>query len=165
MGLKLTTKHLLVVVRGMLLAAVLSYQLPVLADSAAIKLTLSNGITQYFLLAENPYAKYEGNTLVIASQIQEVRINLDKETVQVTYLDVPDKIEEVAKEHQPVFRISSEGLETMGLEPNSVVFVYDLSGVLITKAVVADDGSATLPISGKGVFVVKTSVSSFKIKK
>jgi len=152
--------------RRMLLAAVLSCQLSALADSAAIKLTLFDGTTQYFLLAERPSAKYEGNTLVIASQTQEVRVNLDDGmTVQVVYIDVPDCIEEITEKHQPVFRISSEGLETAGMEPNSVVFVYDLNGILIAKAVVADNGSATLPISGKGIFIVKTSVSSFKIKK
>lgn len=151
---------------GMLLAVFLSCHLSAMADSAAIKLTLSNGTTQFFILSEVPSAKFEGKTLVIASQTQEIHVSLeDGMTVQVTYLDVPDRIEEVAEEHQPVFRVSGEGLETMGLEPNTVVFVYDLKGVLVAKSIVADDGSASLPISGKGVFVIKTSVSSFKIKK
>lgn len=166
MNSKLTALNWLLTIKGILFVFLLSCQLSALADNTAIKLTLSNGTTQFFILSEVPSAKYEGNTLIVSSLTQEVRVSLeDGITVKVTYLDVPDHIEEVAEEHQPVFRISDEGLKTIGLEPNTVVFAYDLKGVLVAKAIVAEDGSASLPISSKGVFVIKTSVSSFKIKK
>lgn len=166
MNKKLTSKHRPTAARWLLLAVVLSCQLQAVADSQAIQVTLPNGTSQFFLLAEEPSAKYEGNTLVMASQTMEVRVNLDNgATVKVVYVDVPDDIEEVKEELQPTFQIDSYGLEAIGLEPESLVYLYDLKGTLITKAVVNKDGSVRMPINGNGFFVVKTSVSSFKIKK
>lgn len=102
----------------------------------------------------------------MTSQTMEVRVSLDNgATVKVVYVDAPDDIEEVKEELQPTFRIDSYGLEAMGLEPESLVYLYDLKGALITKTVVNKDGSIRMPINGNGIFVVKTSVSSFKIKK
>lgn len=163
---KQTDKHWPTAVRWMLLAVWLSCQLPAVADSQAIQVTLPDGTSLFFLLEEAPTAKYEGSTLVMTSQTMEVRVNLDNDArVKVVYVDVPDGIEEVPEALQPTFRIDSHGLEAMGLEPDSPVRLYDLQGVLVAKAVVGNDGSVWLPISGKGIFVVKTSVSSFKIKK
>lgn len=166
MNSKLTALHWLLTIKGILLVFLLSCQLSAIADNTAIKLTLSNGTTQFFILSEVPSAKYEGNTLIFSSQTQEVRVSLeDGITVKVTYLDVPDHIEEVAEKYHPVFEIGGECINMKGLEPNTVVFIYDLKGVLIAKDIVTKDGSASLPINGKGIFVIKTSVSSFKIKK
>ena len=166
MNPKQTDKHWLTAVQMLLLAVALFCRLPAMADCQAIQLMLSDGTSQFFLLGESPSAKYEGNTLVMTSLTLEVRINLDNEAIaKVIFLDVPDGIEEVKEEVQPTFRIDSYGFEAMGLEPETMVFLYDLKGALIAKAIVSNDGSVRMPINGKGIFVVKTSVSSFKIKK
>lgn len=131
----------------------------------AIKLQMSNGTSQLFLLKDNPVAKFEGNTLIISSNTTDMSVLLDGNTiVEVIYVDgVPTHIEKT--EYHQVFRINDTYLEARGLEPKTTVILYDLKGVLLARAKVNSDGCAKIPINGKGIYVVKTSISSFKIKK
>ncbi len=137
------------------------------ADNAtAIKLLLEDGSSQVFQLDDNPKAFFQGEALVIASKKQEIRVSLDKGAVaQVMYVSASDGIREMSDGHQSVFRVSDDGLNASGLKPGSMVYVYDISGAVVAKAIAGKDGSLTVPLSGKGVFVVKTAVSSIKIKK
>ena len=142
------------------------FALAVKADNAsAIKIMLENGTSHIFQLEDNPSAKFQGEVLVITSKTQEVSVDLGNDAVvQVLYVN-GDDIHEIKDGQTSVFRISDYGLDANGLKPNTMVYVYDLKGAVIAKATVGQDGSLKLPLKGEGVFVVKTSVSSIKIKK
>ena len=142
------------------------FTLAVKADNAsAIKIVLENGTSHIFQLEDNPSAKFQGEMLVITSKTQEVSVDLGNDAVvQVLYVN-GDDIHEIKDGQTSVFRISDYGLDANGLKPNTMVYVYDLKGAVIAKATVGKDGSLKLPLKGEGVFVVKTSVSSIKIKK
>ncbi len=138
----------------------------VMADvSPAIKLLLEDGTSHIFLLEDNPTASFNGDVLVITSKKQEISVSLDNGTVlQVIYVNY-DGIQEAINGHNSVFRITDYGLDAKGLKPNTIVYVYDLEGKVIAKSIVGQDGSLNIPLNGKGVFIVKTSISSIKIIK
>ena len=145
---------------------VLIGHLPLMADGVGIKLQLSDGTTQFLLLEDEPSARFKGDTLVVTSKQQEVCVSLaDGFIVGVTYVDEVTRIAEAEKKPHSVFRMSESGFEASGLTPKSYVYVYDLRGVVVGKSVVHDDGTISIPLASKGIYVVKTSVSSFKIKK
>lgn len=138
----------------------------VMADNGtAIKILLDDGTSHIFQLEDNPTASFNGDILVITCKKQEVSVNLDNgAVVQVMYV-INDDINEVKNGHQSIYRITDYGLDANGLKPNTVVYVYDLNGAVIAEANVGQDGSLRIPLRGKGVFIVKTSISSIKIKK
>lgn len=134
-------------------------------DAPAIKILLGDGTSHIFLLEDNPTASFNGDVLVITSKKQEISVSLDNGAVlQVIYVNY-DGIQEAMNGHHPVFRITDYGLDAKGLKPNTIVYVYDLKGNVIAKSTVGQDGSLNVPLNGKGVFIVKTSISSIKIKK
>ena len=137
-------------------------------NEPAIKVLMEDGASHIFLLEDNPSAKFKGEELVITSKKHEVSVELDNDAVvQVMYISYSDNdgIQEMKNGQQPVYRISDNGLDAKGLKPNTIVYVYDLKGAVIAQAAVRQDGSVTIPLNGNGVFVVKTSASSIKIKK
>jgi hypothetical protein len=138
-------------------------------NEPAIKVLMEDGASHIFLLEDNPSAKFRGEELVITSKKHEVSVELDNDAVvQILYFiysDKEDGIQEMKNGQPSVYRISDNGLYANGLTPNSTVCVYDLKGAVIAQAAVRQDGSVTIPLNGNGVFVVKTSASSFKIKK
>ena len=138
----------------------------VMADNApAIKILLEDGTSHFFLLEDNPTASFNGDVLVINSKKQEVSVSLDNGAfVQVIYVNYDD-IYEINDGQQSVYRITDKGLDAKGLKPNTIVYVYDIKGTVIAKSIVGQDGSLNVPLNGRGVFIVKTSISSIKIKK
>lgn len=138
----------------------------VMADNApAIKLLLEDGTSHIFLLEDNPKASFNGDVLVITSKKQEISVSLDNDNViKIMYVNFDD-IHDGKDGHQFVYRITDNKLEAKGLRPNTVVYVYDLNGKVLVEAQVGKDGSLSVPLDGKGVFIVKTSISSIKIKK
>ena len=137
------------------------------ADNApGIKVLLEDGTSHLFLLEDNPVAKFKGGVLVITSKKQEISVNLDEGAlVQVAYVNENDGIREMGDGQQFVYRITDYGMDANGLRPNTMVYVYDLTGAVVAKATVGQDGSMRVPLNGHGVFIVRTSSSSIKIKK
>ena len=152
----------------LLMALLFPLSLHAMADKEAIEVLLSDGTSQFILLNSNPCAKFEDDVLVISSKTQEIRYSIaNGSIVRVKYvtISVPTGIDEMKAEKRPIYRITDDGFEATGLPAKSPVSLYDLSGVLIAKTVTDSNGVVQLPVNGKGVFIVKTNVSSFKIKK
>lgn len=143
------------------------FALSVMAEKTpSVKILLEDGTSHFFLLEDNPKACFVGDTLVITSKNMEVCINLgNSEVVQVMYVNDYDDIHELKDGFQFVYRFTDYGLEANGLRPNTIVYVYDIKGVLIARTPVRQDGSLRVPLKDKGVFIIKTSVSSIIIKK
>ena len=152
--------------RVLLLVSVLICQIHAMADSQAIQVVLANGTSEFFFLQDEPSAKFDGKMLVLKSQRIEMHVNFDgDDVVKVIYVDAPDGIKEMKEHNQLAYRIDDYGIEAAGLEPGSTIYLYDMKGALVAKTTVSSDGNVRMPISGKGVYIVKTSVSSFKIRK
>lgn len=136
------------------------------ADGNAVKLILADGTAQYFLMDEEPSVRFADNVVIISSKTKEVSVSLENGAIaQIVFADAPTRIEETRATETPVFRLNGDGLEASGLKPGSNLCLYNLQGMLLARTTVGAEGTAHVSVSGKGVFIVKTSVSSFKIKK
>lgn len=135
-------------------------------DINAIKVLMEDGTSQIFMLEDDPYAKFEGDMLVIASKKQELSVSMQtNDFVQVMYINNYDLIRDIGNGLQTFYRITDFGLEATGLKPGTEFYVYDINGTVSVKAVVGQDGTVKVALKGNGVYVVKTSISSLKIKK
>ena len=136
------------------------------ADDAAIKCLLPNGSTHYFMMEDDLLVKFVDESLVITSKTQNISVNLTEGgAVQFAYIIGSTGIREMKDSHHPIYRITDDFLEASYLDACSNVYLYDTKGVAITTAKVSSDGTIKLPIRNMGVYIVKTSVSTFKIKK
>ncbi len=132
----------------------------------AIKLFFSDGSDHIFQLDDVPTAKFVGDAVVISGGSEEVRINVkDSPVVRFVYLDDPVTIEDTELKSHPIFHVNASGIEVSGLEPFSSLYLYNPNGTLVERVVADNSGYARIVISNHGIFIVKTSVSSFKIKK
>lgn len=136
------------------------------ADDAAIKCLLPDGTTHYFMMEDDLLVKFVDESLVITSKTQNISVNLTEGgAVQFAYIIGSTGIREMKDSHHPIYRITDDYIEASNLNAGSTVYLYDTRGIALTTAKVNSDGTVRIPISNKGVYIVKTSVSTFKIKK
>lgn len=136
------------------------------ADDAAIKCVLPDGSMQYFLIGEDVLVKFVDETLVITCNNQDISVDLaEGGSVQFVYINGSTGIREMKESVHPIFRVTDDNFEASHLDAGSVVYLYDTKGVAIATAKVGSDGSVIFPIRNKGIYIVKTSVSTFKIRK
>lgn len=137
------------------------------ADEPAIQLTLPDGSLQFFVLEELPIARFEDQVLIVSSTSHEVSIDMiEGSVVNVVYINTNDTgLDDPRVEISPIFRVTSTGLEARNLQPGSVLYVYNIGGSMVSQATADRSGFVSVSIADTGVFIVKTSVSSFKIKK
>jgi hypothetical protein len=86
------------------------------------------------------------------------------EKVEVRFVDSSTAIKNVEKDNS-VFRIDADGLTAFGLVPGTSVFVYDAKGTILSYSVVSDDGYVSIHIEQSGIYIVKTTSTTLKIKK
>ena len=136
------------------------------ANDIGIKVILSDGSSMVFLIDEDPVAKFIDDALVIKSKEKEMTVNLnDGSFVQVLFIGNETAISEVRNGVAPIFHITDEGLEESHLMANSDIYLYDVRGILIAKAVADQEGRVKIPLNDDGVYIVKTSVTTIKIRK
>lgn len=148
-----------------LLLTALVISISVNAEDNVLKILKPDGQQVSIRLDEKPSAKFVGETLVITSMSQELTINLDDGSiVQAKFINGLTGVDKVDTAN-PVLNITSYGIEGSGWKPRSTFYLYSLSGELLSTSVVNEDGTVRMPIGKKGIYLVKTSFSSFKIRK
>lgn len=136
------------------------------AQDNILKILRPDGQQVSIKLDDKPSAKFVGDTLVITTQSQELTFNLDDGSiVQATFINGAETAVEKNDSALPVLNISSYGIEGSGWKARSIFYLYNLSGELLSTSMVNDDGTIKMPISNKGIYLIKTSFSTFKIKK
>lgn len=136
------------------------------ADDAVIRCSLPDGTMLYFVMGDKPTVKFEGEALIITSKDQNVSVDLSEgAAVTFSFIDGSTSILDSKRSLQPTFHVTEESIEATNLVPLSPIYIYDVKGNLLLKETVQSNGTIIIPLNGKGIFVVKTSVSSFKIRK
>lgn len=138
---------------------------------ARMIVTLRSGATAGFLLNERP---------VVTFSSEEVLLTTNNEIVMYDRSEVKDitfdghsssGIEQVPSANEraamPTFTLSGSALSIKGLPSGSLVNVYGTDGRLCTSVTADQEGSASLslPASSARTFIVKTSITTFKIVK
>lgn len=131
----------------------------------ALELHLSSGKEVLFSLEERPVVTFEGEEFVFTTQNNEIRYessNILKFSYK--YVDFSSAVSKT-NDAQTSILYKHNTLYISGNEPKSKVSVYSLNGTLVSSIMTDANGSATiqLPHKSKNVYVVKTSISNFKI--
>ena len=147
---------------------VLSYTL--IHAHNAVKIIESDGNETIFILEKDPnYYSMEvfmiGSELEIYTQNTQVNYEIDQ-GVRFEFLDYDARVDPL-EVSDPIFNISRKSIEGKNLPVNSLVYLYDLTGILLKKAKVDSTGSLKIDISEipEGNFIIKSNSKSFKFFK
>ena len=134
----------------------------------ALKIYCKSGADVIILLDERPKVIFDNNDLVIATQTRMVNYPAE-EVLKFTYLDKdenPVYIDNVTRSGM-VFSFDDGKLLVQHLDPNAAVTVCAVDGRILASGQSDAQGrvSLTLPEVPGGVYVVKTSSVTFKVRK
>lgn len=135
------------------------------SDYNAVEVTDNTGQTTVLLLEDNPTAKYVDGELVINSASATL-VFPQEETVEVVFKEQGyDGVEKLEGTSAIALKVEPENVRLLNLPPASSVFLFSLSGSLVASDQSDAEGSAVLPLSQPGVYVIKTDAKTFKIVK
>ena len=132
----------------------------------ALKIHGKSGADVIILLDERPKVTFDNNDLVIATQTRVVNYPAE-EVLKFTYLDeLPVHVDNVTQSGM-VFSFDDNKLMVQHLDPNVAVTVCAVDGRILASGQSDAQGrvSLTLPEVPGGVYVVKTSSVTFKVRK
>lgn len=132
----------------------------------AMLLKFTSGMSVVFQLDEQPVMTFEGDELVLTTHMS--RVSYEAKAVagfSYTYVDPAD----IGIKGMPkcILQLENNMLIATGLEPKSLIEVYDIEGRFVASEVTDGNGSVKLmlPILRGALYVVKTSVANFKISR
>lgn len=135
-----------------------------------IALHHANGTIITYAFEEKPVISYSGEELVITTNSASVQFplsNLRKLTLEGDWNNVNVTAIDDAVVPDTEFSFSEEGTKVSGEKPGTPFYVFDAQGTKCTEGVIDAEGKANIQLSNlpKGIYVVKTQSTSFKVKK
>lgn len=137
-----------------------------MADSW-VHVSHKDGKVVSYLLSDNPRVTLtESNDMLFECKGNSVIVPfraLDKFTIE----EVDPNAITTAKTLRPAFQLNATTLKASGQEAGSEINIYDAQGKKVAATRVADNGCASVSLEGltKGVYIVKSSTSTYKILK
>ena len=120
-----------------------------------------------FLFDDRPVLTYSGTSMLITTDKSRYVFEHDyfvDNTMRFVRYDVPTVIEDVkTDEYHVSFRTVGNRLVVNGLKADAQVFIYNISGLLLTSAKASNDGEVSICIPDSDIVIVKTENTSFKI--
>lgn len=151
---------------SLLLLMLISAQSYAAQQQVALIVELIDGTTQEYVIGVDPRVTFEGDNVVIKSQLAETE--LPKQQVERFYFNLPEDIPTAISDNKvaPAVSFSYDGCMVHVTGAGHSVQVYDLNGRLMCNAQ-CSDGTATIDMSGlnSGVYIVKTQSQTIKILK
>lgn len=134
-------------------------------DINAMLLHLASGKQVVCYLSEQPNVTFKDNEIVLTTHMNVVSYRED-DILKFTYVYDPAGIDGV-KIPQSSISFNGNQFSVSALDANSVVSVFSLDGTLVSSALTDNNGcvSIVLPDDTNTVYVVKTSIATFKIMK
>lgn len=133
----------------------------------AINIHNKSGSLVTILLEEQPKITFEGNDVVLATQMNVVNYP-SAEIVKLTYLDVKDATGiDNFNSFGVVFSFNNDVVKIQNLVSQTKVSLYTVEGVLVASGMTDAKGGISLPMP-KGTqtcMIVKTPSLTFKIRK
>lgn len=151
---------------SLLLLMLISAQSYAAQQQVALIVELIDGTTQEYVIGVDPRVTFEGDNVVIKSQLAETE--LPKQQVERFYFNLPEDTPTAISDNKVVHDVSFgyDGHTVHVTGAGHSVQVYDLNGRLMHN-VACSDGTATIDMSGlnSGVYIVKTQSQTIKILK
>lgn len=123
-----------------------------------------DGNKTVFALSTTPVITFSGEDMMVKSNILEITIPIE----YVDYYTVNSSetgIENINKSDG--FELDNESVNLTGLNPNEVVRVVSLNGIVLQTHLADSQGTAKINLSSltKGCYIIKSKSNSFKILK
>lgn len=130
---------------------------------------MKSGEDVYFYLDQYPVVTFDGGDVIFTTR-QEVLRFADSEIRSFYYgfdWDYEDTQIKQVITSKPIIRLMQNNVVAKGLEPNSRIQAYSLDGIMLgeTQSDAQGNATLTLPATAQGMYMIKTSVATFKICK
>lgn len=153
--------------RFIIIAILLCIPYKIFADGInAVNLWLTHGKHITYLLCKEPIITFQGEEFILTTQNSIVSYPA-KDILKYTFSKIePDAIDSYTKEKAYVV-VKDANLIGRNLDPTSNVVVYSVDGSILSSAMTDEKGnvSISLPKTPNNIYVIKTSVATFKIRK
>lgn len=132
----------------------------------ALRIHCKSGNEVTIALEEKPAVKFAGNEVVIATHLNIVSYPA-ADVVKFTYVAMAPTSISDKRSAGVVFSFGKDSMTASHLVPLSEVSLFTPDGKLVTVATSDDNGDAILqlPEMRTAIYIVKTSSTSFKIRK
>lgn len=151
-----------------LLLLLLFLSLSTMAENAKTHLVVwaKDGTQVAYALAEQPKITFTETDLIITSNGVEVNYTLEN-MARFTYESNDNTAITNMQTDESPFKLDGESLLFPALKTNTTVYVYALSGMLVFKKTVRQDGEYALPLSdiAAGAYMVNVNGLTYKIVK
>lgn len=126
-----------------------------------------DGKVARFSFTEKPVVTYSGNNVLVNTTknsvqypiylLQKISFDIDWNTTDIEEVEVAE----------PSFHFRDDALSISGEDPRSLVFLYNIKGMLAGRYQTDDRGCVTIPIRQlrPDLYIVKTNRFSFKFRK
>jgi hypothetical protein len=126
-----------------------------------------DGKVARFSFTEKPVVTYSGNDVLVNTTknsvqypiylLQKISFDIDWNTTDIEEVEVAE----------PSFHFRDDALSISGEDPRSLVFLYNIKGMLAGRYQTDDRGCVTIPIRQlrPDLYIVKTNRFSFKFRK
>lgn len=136
------------------------------SPSQALRVHLSSGDVQTFVLSDAPVATFTENEFVITTKDVVVKYYM----IDVTHADFVDAeagVDEIVDGGIKIDLSNPEVISISGATAGEDASVYDMTGISIARATVAGDGCVSLSLSNfrKGTYILLINQSSLKFIK
>lgn len=121
----------------------------------AVKVTLNNGDTEVFVLADKPKITFDGDDLVVTSPV------LTKSYLRSSVKNVTFCIKDLSVSDIAAGETSYTYIDNVFSCPGADITVYNLSGVAVAN------GHETVSLAGQadGFYIIKTNFQTLKVVK
>lgn len=132
----------------------------------ALVVNYHDGTKISYLLSSRPHISYTKQNVVISANDTELSVSRTEVRSLAFEECAAGIVAPSSSTDCPTFSVEGDVLRVSGLASGSIVNVYGLDGCLLRTATTDYSGNAAVPLpSSVRLFVVKTSVASFKVVK
>lgn len=129
-------------------------------------LTQKDGTVTQFALKDSPVVTYEGENIIVSCGEQQLSTSLagiSNFKFEETVVDAINLVHQV----EPQMAFSFNEAVFSGLKAQSAIRVYTIDGKAVSTAKAGSDGMARIDLGNlpRGIYIIRTSTQSYKIKK
>lgn len=133
------------------------------AEAKYMTIEMKTGTTISFLLADNPVITYNNESLVVNNDIKTTYSFEDVKNYHFTE-SFATGVNALPTNELRIVWIDDETIGVQNAQPNSIIAITAVSGVVVSQTRTATDGISTVRMPSKaGVYVLSVDKQSFKI--
>lgn len=153
-------------ITGMMLVSALPDALEARESGQALKVQLTSGTAQYYMLASSPVITFENDKCMIKSDEFSTQYDIP----DVAYAEIVDHTASADEHFATTLSVDLSDPSCAvirGMESGSAVTLVNLSGINLSQTAADDNGTATVRLSElpKGIYIITSKETTFKIYK